>query len=137
MSKRLVPWYDERFTGYLEDKVVHIQTMVHMGFTFAVHPSAFVVHYPHPDSKDQALIKTTHLMTQVGAASLPSTVDGPLQGSGFAFQRHLLPFPVHGAFGIFGLPFNDTLLEHLVCLSMATFAFMCFLSALLAAFLSC
>lgn len=65
VSKRLVPWYDERFTGYLEDKVVHIQTMVHMGFTFAVHPSAFVVHYPHPDSHDQALVKTTGLMQEV------------------------------------------------------------------------
>ncbi|KAL3135953.1 hypothetical protein ABBQ32_006997 [Trebouxia sp. C0010 RCD-2024] len=66
VSKRLVPWYDERFTGYLEDKVVHIQTMVHMGFTFAVHPSAFVVHYPHPDSHDQALVKTTGLMQEAG-----------------------------------------------------------------------
>lgn len=65
VSKRLVPWYDERFTGYLEDKVVHIQTMVHMGFSFAVHPSAFVVHYPHPDSRDQALVKTTGLMQEV------------------------------------------------------------------------
>ncbi|KAL3131403.1 hypothetical protein ABBQ38_007716 [Trebouxia sp. C0009 RCD-2024] len=65
VSKRLVPWYDERFTGYLEDKVVHIQTMVHMGFSFAVHPSAFVVHYPHPDSRDQALVKTTGLMQEI------------------------------------------------------------------------
>ena len=68
VSKKLVPWYDERFTGYLEDKVVHIQTMVHMGFSFAVHPTAFVVHYSHPDSKDQALVKSTGLMQQVLAA---------------------------------------------------------------------
>ena len=67
VSKKLVPWYDERFTGYLEDKVVHIQTMVNMGFSFAVHPSAFLVHYPHPDSKDQALVKTTGLMQEVSA----------------------------------------------------------------------
>ena len=65
VSKSLVPWYDERFTGYLEDKVVHIQTMVHMGFGFAVHSGAFVVHYPHPDSKDQALVKSTSLMHEV------------------------------------------------------------------------
>lgn len=65
VSKKLVPWYDERFTGYLEDKVVHIQTMLHMGFSFAVHPNAFVVHYPHPDSKDQALVKSTGLMQEV------------------------------------------------------------------------
>ena len=68
VSKKLVPWYDERFTGYLEDKVVHIQTMVHMGFSFAVHPSAFLVHYPHPDSKDQTLVKSTGLMQEVTAA---------------------------------------------------------------------
>ena len=67
VSKRLVPWYDERFTGYLEDKVVHIQTMVHQGFTFAVHPGVFVVHYPHPDSTDQALVKTTTLMNEVSS----------------------------------------------------------------------
>ena len=68
VSKKLVPWYDERFTGYLEDKVVHIQTMVHMGFSFAVHPKAFVVHYPHPDSSDQALVKSTGLMQEVTIA---------------------------------------------------------------------
>ena len=65
VSKALVPWYDERFTGYLEDKVVHIQHMVHMGFSFAVHPEVFVVHYPHGDSKDQGLVKATSLMQQV------------------------------------------------------------------------
>ena len=65
VSKALVPWYDERFTGYLEDKVVHIQHMVHMGFSFAVHPEVFVVHYRHEDSKDQGLVKATGLMQQV------------------------------------------------------------------------
>ena len=65
VSKDLVPWYDERFTGYLEDKVVHIQTMVSMGFSFAVHPGAFVVHYPHPNSRDQQLVKSTSLMHEV------------------------------------------------------------------------
>ncbi|DBB15299.1 hypothetical protein WJX82_003966 [Trebouxia sp. C0006] len=67
VSKALVPWYDERFTGYLEDKVVHIQHMVHMGFSFAVHPEAFVVHYPHEDSKDQGLVKASVLMQQIQA----------------------------------------------------------------------
>ncbi|DBA65541.1 TPA: hypothetical protein ACH3X2_003151 [Trebouxia sp. C0005] len=67
VSKALVPWYDERFTGYLEDKVVHIQHMVHMGFSFAVHPEVFVVHYPHEDSKDQGLVKATGLMQQIQA----------------------------------------------------------------------
>ena len=65
-----MPWYDERFTGYLEDKVVHIQSMVHMGFSFAVHPGAFVVHYPHPDSRDQALVKSTSLMQEVSISEL-------------------------------------------------------------------
>ena len=65
VSKDLVPWYDERFTGYLEDKVVHIQTMVSMGFSFVVHPEAFVVHYPHPNSRDQQLVKSTSLMHEV------------------------------------------------------------------------
>ena len=75
VSKRWVPWYDERFTGYLEDKVVHIQTMLHMGFQFAVHPEAFVVHYPHADSKDQTLVKSTGLMQGVSALSHAHTAQ--------------------------------------------------------------
>lgn len=70
VSKSLVPWYDERFTGYLEDKVVHIQTMNSMGFRFAVHPEAFVVHYPHANSKDQQLVKSTNLMHEVITACM-------------------------------------------------------------------
>ena len=65
VTKNLVPWYDERFTGYLEDKILHIQNMVSMGFSFAVHPEAFVVHYPHPNSKDQQLVKSTNLFDEV------------------------------------------------------------------------
>ena len=78
VSKDLVPWYDERFTGYLEDKVVHIQHMVHMGFSFAVHPEVFVVHYPHEDSKDQGLVKATILMQQVTHSLTQSSLTPPL-----------------------------------------------------------
>lgn len=41
VSKTKVPWYDERFTGYLENKILHTQTMVYWGFEFAVHPNVF------------------------------------------------------------------------------------------------
>lgn len=104
VSKKLVPWYDERFTGYLEDKVVHIQTMVHMGFSFAVHPKAFVVHYPHPDSSDQALVKSTGLMQEVTIAFISGLQRSPLPFNAFtsgfwtvtaAFHRSLLPFINH------------------------------------------
>lgn len=65
VSKTKVPWYDERFTGYLGNKILHTQTMVYWGFGFAVHPNVFLVHYPHSDSNHQTLVKSTGLQQEV------------------------------------------------------------------------
>lgn len=65
VSKTKVPWYDERFTGYLENKILHTQTMVYSGFDFAVHPDAFLVHYPHSKSEHETLVKSTGLQHEV------------------------------------------------------------------------
>ena len=46
-----MPAYDERLRGYFENKAVHLRHMAASGFRFAVHPTAYVVHLPHPPSK--------------------------------------------------------------------------------------
>ena len=51
MSRELVPAYDERLRGYFENKAVHLRHMAASGFSFAVHPTGYVVHLPHPPSK--------------------------------------------------------------------------------------
>ena len=56
VSKTKVPWYDERFTGYLQNKILHVRSMMHLDFTFVAHPDAFLVHYPHPPSKHKTLV---------------------------------------------------------------------------------
>lgn len=50
VSRKHMPWYDERFRGYGWDKVMQIFQLDAMNFRFMAHPSAFVVHRPHPPS---------------------------------------------------------------------------------------
>ncbi|KAK9823334.1 hypothetical protein WJX72_002012 [[Myrmecia] bisecta] len=50
VSRKYMPWYDERFRGYGWDKVMQIYQLDSMNFHFIVHPKAFVVHRPHPPS---------------------------------------------------------------------------------------
>ncbi len=50
VAKQDVPPYDERLRGYFENKAVHIRHMAARGVGFVVHPTAFVVHMPHPPS---------------------------------------------------------------------------------------
>ncbi|KAL2633662.1 hypothetical protein R1flu_005141 [Riccia fluitans] len=47
-ARRLVPWYDERFTGYGRNKVIHAFHTACLDFRFWVHPDWFVVHVDHP-----------------------------------------------------------------------------------------
>lgn len=60
MSKKYVPYYDERFRGYYFNKVeqlLHISTQ--HGFPFIVHPTSFVVHVPHTKAKTKWRTKRT------------------------------------------------------------------------------
>jgi hypothetical protein len=50
VSRKHMPWYDERFRGYGWDKVMQIFQLDAMNFRFMAHPNAFVVHRPHPPS---------------------------------------------------------------------------------------
>ncbi|KAK9825605.1 hypothetical protein WJX74_010038 [Apatococcus lobatus] len=47
VSRRAMPWYDERFRGYGWDKVMQLYQLDSMNFQFVVHPTAFVIHRPH------------------------------------------------------------------------------------------
>ena len=71
VAKADVPPYDERLRGYFENKAVHIRHMAALGVAFAVHPSAFVVHLPHPPSAARQWIidpanQATRDLIQVG-----------------------------------------------------------------------
>ena len=57
VSRRHIPFYDERFRGYSRDKIVHINHLaVQYDTEFLVHPYAFVIHSPH---RKAATFKTT------------------------------------------------------------------------------
>lgn len=51
-----LPQYDERFRGYFENKAVHIQHMARLGYSFVVHPTAFVIHLPHEQSAARLML---------------------------------------------------------------------------------
>lgn len=57
LCRQYIPFYDERFRGYSRDKIVHINHLaVQLRIPLYVHPSAFVVHSPHPKA---STFKTT------------------------------------------------------------------------------
>ena len=46
-----VPWYDSRFRGYGQNKIVHLENMNWTGYRFIVHPEAWLIHRRHPHAK--------------------------------------------------------------------------------------
>ena len=46
--------YDERFAGYGQNKVSQIEELHAQKYAFIVLPDVFVIHYPHPASKDES-----------------------------------------------------------------------------------
>ena len=67
ISRKFVPWYDERFVGYRKNKVVHLLFLSTSGIQFMVHPRAFTVHSPHPRARTWKVTHKTGLWDQVGA----------------------------------------------------------------------
>lgn len=51
MSRKVVPWCDERFVGYGGNKIAYINQLQGLGFSFHVHPYGFVIHVPHVRTK--------------------------------------------------------------------------------------
>eukprot|EP00054_Salpingoeca_dolichothecata_P027498 m.202176 g.202176 ORF g.202176 m.202176 type:complete len:672 (-) comp25978_c0_seq5:22-2037(-) len=56
---RFAPRYDPRFVGYGYDKISHIMEVAATNHKFFVHPSAFVLHVPHPMSVDGLRFRKT------------------------------------------------------------------------------
>lgn len=54
VAKRFIPWYDERFRGYYQNKIEHLAHLSGLGTQFLVHPRHFVVHVPHNRSVARA-----------------------------------------------------------------------------------
>eukprot|EP00891_Asterochloris_glomerata_P007152 jgi/Astpho2/7152/Aster-x1419 len=81
VSKTIVPWYDERFAGYL----------------LVVHPEAFVVHYPHSYSASELTVKADAALQhkiQESAAELKQLMQEPLR---YLPPTMLSPCPVEGS----------------------------------------
>jgi len=49
--KGFTPLYDERFYGYGKNKIEMIAHLRHMDYKFSIINKAFIVHFPHPESK--------------------------------------------------------------------------------------
>ncbi|KAJ8602167.1 hypothetical protein CTAYLR_003531 [Chrysophaeum taylorii] len=47
------PPYDERFSGYGKNKIQHVTHLRKLGFQFSVLPHHFLIHLPHPKSRDK------------------------------------------------------------------------------------
>lgn len=47
MSRRLMPWFDERFRGYGRNKIIFVAALNATGFSFVVDHRSYVVHRPH------------------------------------------------------------------------------------------
>lgn len=65
ISRKHVPWYDERFVGYRKNKVVHLLYLSTSGIQFMVHPRAFTVHSPHPRARTWKVTHKTGLWDQL------------------------------------------------------------------------
>ena len=50
MQRTSVPLFDEAFRGYGMNKITWSAHIAALGFTFKVHPHAFMVHQPHQES---------------------------------------------------------------------------------------
>ena len=60
ISRRYVPWYDERFRGYGRDKIVHLTHLAEqLKIKMRVHSSGFVIHSPHEKSSTFKTTKET------------------------------------------------------------------------------
>jgi len=52
----VMPWFDVNFKGYGLNKIVHVASLNYYGFTFQVHPGAWLVHRPHEDTKVRKVV---------------------------------------------------------------------------------
>lgn len=80
VSRRYVPWYDERFVGYRKNKVVHLLYLSTSGIQFVVHPRAFTVHSPHPRARTWKVTHKTGLWDQL-AEIYDQAKEGMVEGS--------------------------------------------------------
>jgi len=51
ISRRVAPWFDERFVGYGGNKIAFINQLHGLDFAFHVHPYGFSIHVPHARTK--------------------------------------------------------------------------------------
>ena len=67
VSRKFVPWADERFWGYNKDKISYLLHLAHQGLRFVVAPRAFVVHSPHPKARSYKRLRSSQLWNDLDA----------------------------------------------------------------------
>ena len=81
------PPYDARFRGYGWNKVQQVAHVNASGFQFVLHPTAFVIHRPHPKSTAQGIYTS---ITSINASTgVKSVSQGKLFHRKVASMRHL------------------------------------------------
>lgn len=59
-AKAFVPWYDERFRGYYQNKIMHRVHISVLGVQFLVHPRHYVIHMFHTKSSTYGATRVTN-----------------------------------------------------------------------------
>lgn len=75
MDRLSTPWYDARFRGYGQNKIIHLESLNVSGYTFQVHPDAFLVHRSHDTSRAK-LQHATDFRNSRNSSTFRSTVYG-------------------------------------------------------------
>eukprot|EP00899_Mesostigma_viride_P001941 jgi/Mesvir1/11748/Mv00120-RA.2 len=68
-----LPPYDERFSGYGRNKVVYFRHLASLGFSFWTLSGFFLLHIPHPPSRDQRRTLRPQAVPSSGADSRGAT----------------------------------------------------------------
>ena len=74
MDRSQVPLFDEQFRGYGMNKITWARNIHGQGRAFVVHPDAFMVHQPHPESCAKAMWR----VGKPGKNSLTGVIQGKL-----------------------------------------------------------
>ena len=71
VARDRMPWADERFRGYSFDKIVLLHSLAGQpGVFLVVHPSVFVVHYPHPKTGQQDITESSGQLKVVSVSCI-------------------------------------------------------------------
>lgn len=81
VDRLATPWYDMRFRGYGQNKIIHLESLNSSGYAFQVHPEAFLVHRSHETSRAK-LQHANDFRTSRNSSTFNSTIYGAASSLG-------------------------------------------------------